>query len=450
MNTITTMIVRFFERWMPDAFAVALGLTLLTFALALTITETTPTQAIGAWSDGFWSLLSFTNQIALTLVLGYGLASTRAAHALLLRTAGFVRSARSAYAVVCLVTGVLALLSWSLALVAAGLTSRAVAEACRNRGIRVHYPLLVASAFSGFVIWHQGLSGSIPLTIATPGHFLESQIGIVPTSQTLFAWWNLLIVGAVLATLPFVMALLHPRDEAQITEIPDDLMTPAAHLEPTQSGADNPTPAERIERSRLLVAVVVALGAASLYLHFGVRDAGLTLNSVNFTLLIAGLLCAGSVQRYTQCLAGGGHIAVPFLIQYPFYAGIAGLIASSGLGRMMVELFAAFANADNLPLVGFLSAGLLNIFIPSGGAQWAVQGPIMMTAAERVGADIPMTAMSVALGDQWTNLIQPLILLPVLTVARISVRAVVGYSMAAMLWCGLIFTVALVVAQAVH
>ena len=164
---------------------------------------------------------------------------------------------------------------------------------------------------------------------------------------------------------------------------------------------------------------------------------------MNFSLLTVGILCAGNLDRYARITVDGGRIAAPFLVQYPFYAGIAGLIASSGLGAMVVAACASVADADSLPLFAFFSGGLLNVFIPSGGAQWAVQGPIMMTVADQIGASLPATAMAVSLGDEWTNLIQPLIMLPVLTLARVSARSVMGYSFVALLWSGLIFVVSL-------
>jgi short-chain fatty acids transporter len=446
MNRVIGLLVRFFERWMPDAFVIAVALTLLSFVLALVATETTPVQAIDLWSGSFWNLLTFTNQIALTLLLGYALASTDVVRRVLLRIAGRVHSARAAYAVVSVVTGVLALLSWSLALVAAGILSRAIGEACRRRGVRVHYPLLVASAFSGFVVWHQGLSGSIPLTLATPGHFLEAEVGLISTGSTLFAGWSLITAVLVIASLPWIMSRLHPKSDDQVQEIPDALLGPDDTAAATASAADSQTPAEQLDRSRALATVLVVLGFIAIVRHFAGPGPGLTLNSVNFTLLMLGILCAGNLRRYGEHIVAGGGIAAPFLLQYPFYAGIAGLIGGSGLAASIVNLFTTFASAETLPLFGFLSAGLLNLFIPSGGAQWVVQGPIMISAAQELGADLPLVAMSVALGDQWTNLIQPLILLPVLTVAGIAARAVMGYSLIAMLWSGLIFAVALLLA----
>ena len=443
LDRVTAGIVRFFERWMPDALVVAIALTLLTMVLVVGLTDTSPRGAVDAWGDGFWTLLTFTNQIALTLLFGYALASTAPVKRGLIWISGLVWSTRSAYVMVCLLTGVIALFSWSTALVAAGIVSRAVGEGCRRRGISVHYPLLIASAFSGFVVWHQGLSASIPLTVATPGHFLEAQIGIIPTSATLFTLWNGLTALAILLTLPWAMAMLHPRRPEAVREIPDHLFNQS---EPAAPAPGDPTPAERLEQSPWLAVAVVAGGALYLLTHYGARGDGLTLNVMNFTLLMVGILCAGNLQRYLKTVAGGGEIVVPFLLQYPFYAGIVGMIATSGLGNLIVGLATAVADAERLPLMGFLSAGLLNVFIPSGGAQWAVQGPIMMSAAQQLGADLPATAMAVALGDQWTNLIQPLILLPVLTLAQIPARAVMGYTFIALLWTGLIFVAGILLA----
>ena len=163
-------------------------------------------------------------------------------------------------------------------------------------------------------------------------------------------------------------------------------------------------------------------------------------------LSLAGVLLAGSMVRYLRIVVGGGAVAAPFLLQYPFYAGIAAVMADSGLAKIVVDLFAQVSSSATLPFFAFLSSGVLNLFIPSGGGQWAVQGPIMMSAAVEVGADLPRTAMAVALGDQWTNLVQPLTIVPVLVIAQIELRKIMGYCFVALLWSGAIFSVALLVA----
>ncbi len=441
MNRVVPTLVRIFIRWMPDAFVVAILLTLFTFALAVGIAGQAPSDALASWGDGFWDLLAFTNQITLTLLFGYAFANTPPVRRLLLRLAGVARGPASAYALACFITGLCALFSWGLSLIAAGIMARAIGEACKKRGIRVHYPLLVASAFSGFVIWHQGLSASIALTLATPGHFLEDQLGLIPIDQTLFTPWNITVALVVLGSLPFVMASLRPRGDETIEEIPDVLT--GSPLDDEDPGDDSGTPARRMENSRLLSLAIVAGGAFFLFLHYFRRDLGLDLNTLNFTFLLLGVLLAGTPIRYVKIIVEGGRIAVPFLLQYPFYAAIAGMMRDSGLAQMIVDLFVSLANPQTLPLFGLLSGGLLNLFIPSGGGQWAVQGPIMMAAAQELGADLPRVAMSVALGDQWTNLIQPLAIVPVLTIAGIGVHRIMGYTFIALFWSGAIFAVAL-------
>ena len=444
MNRLVNLLVRIFLRWMPDAFVVAGLLTLLTFLLSVGVARYSVTDTLNSWGDSFWNLLTFTNQITLTLLFGYALANTPPVRRLLLRIAGLVRTPVSAYMMACFVTGLLALVSWGLSLIAAGILSRAIGETCRKKGIAVHYPLLVASAFSGFVIWHQGLSSSVALTLATPGHFLEDQVGLISISKTLFVPWNAGVVVVVLLTLPLVMAWLRPRQASEISEIPEHLMADEKAA-PIEKETEEQTPAIRMERSLVLNLLLAGAGAYFLWTHFVVRGDGLTLNAFNFAFLIGGMLLAGSPIAYVRIIVDGGRVAAPFLLQYPFYAGIAGVMNDSGLARMVVDLFVSLSSASTLPFFGFLSGGVLNLFVPSGGGQWAVQGPIMMTAAQQLDADLARTAMAVALGDQWTNLIQPLALMPVLAIAMISLREIMAYCLLALFWTGLLFSAALLI-----
>jgi short-chain fatty acids transporter len=441
VNRFIQALIRLSLRWTPDSFVVAGLLTLLTFVLAITVAGFGLSATIESWGDSFWNLLAFTNQITLTLLLGYALANTPPVKRGLFRLAGRVRSARTAYMAACLITGVAALLSWGLGLIVAGIASRAIGETCRRRGVRIHYPLLVASAYSGFIVWHQGLSSTVGLTLATPGHFLEDTVGIVPFSETVGSIWSLGVMVVILATMPFVMTRLRPTRDEEIEEMPEHLMTvgdPPADKKPEPL-----TPAERIESSPILMGLMALLGLSFLYTHFIGRGDGLTLDIFNFAFLVAGLLLAGSMARYVRIIVQGGQVAAPFLLQYPFYAAIAGVMSASGLANMVVELFLAVSSEATLPFFGFLSSGLLNVFIPSAGGQWAVQGPIMMSAALELGADIPRTAMAVAIGDEWTNLIQPLGIVPVLAIAQIPLRKMIGYCFVALLYSGVVFSLAL-------
>lgn len=446
LKTLAEPFVALFARWMPNPFLFAVLLSLLTFVLAWAITGYAPILTIDAWGGDFWRLLTFSGQIAVTLITGYALAHTDPVRRLLVRFAGLARGPASAYVIVGLAAGVGSLLSWAVGLIVGALIARQTATVCRQRGIVVHYPLLVATAYAGFVIWHQGLSSSIGLVIATPGHFLADQIGLIPTAQTIFAPWNMLTTLVILLTLPFIMARLRP-DPGLCVEIPAHLAAAAeidvADDDDGLAPSDISTPARRIEDARWLNWLLGLGGLIFLGRHFVVHGGGLDLNVVNFAFLVAGLLLARSPIHYVDLITDGGRTLGPILLQYPFYAGIMGMMLDSGLAVRIAGWFTAIANAHTLPFWSMISGGLLNMFIPSGGGQWAVQGPIVIDAAKQLGADIPRVAMGVAMGDGWTNMIQPFWTIPALAVAGLHVRDIMGYCVIALVWSGLLFSLGL-------
>ena len=448
LRNLSNFFVTILNRWMPDSFVVAILLTLVTFILAVTVAEFPIASATLSWGDSIWDLLRFTNQIVLTLLLGHVLAHTPPIRRLLMNLAGRVVTPFTAYVATTMVAFIATYISWGLGLVAGGIMARAVGESCRRNGIIIHYPLLVACAYAGFVVFHQGLTASVPLTIAEANHFLVDNIGTIPFSETAFSPWSLGIVVVTFLTLPFVMARLAPAADA-CEQLPQRLLAePMEAAEPKDPGLhDVDTPAAKLERWRGLNFILVAAALFWLYHHFAANGAlALELNVVNLIFLTAGLALSHSPIQFVTLVSNAARIVGPFLVQYPLYAGIAGMMALSGLALMLVNLFVELSSAQTLPFAAFFSAGLLNLFIPSGGGQWAVQGPIMMDAAVQLQADLGLTAMAVALGDQWTNLIQPLVVIPILAIAGLHVRQIMGYMVIALGWTGLIFVSGIAVA----
>lgn len=441
LQKIAQPFVRLFARWMPNPFIFATLLTLLTFALAVLLAGYPPGRTIDAWGNNFWRLLTFSAQIAMTLITGYALANTPPVRRALTAFAGLANTPAAAYVIVGLAAGVGSLVSWSIGLIVGAIIARKTASVCREKGIVVHYPLIVATAYSGFVIWHMGLSSSIGLVIATEDHFLVDLIGVVPVSETIFAPWNMITAVVVLVTMPFVMMRLKP-DASSCVPIAAALADSTGEdTEETKATPD--TPAARMENARLINWLIGGGGLIYLGFHFVGRGAGLDLNIVNFCFLIGGILLTRSPLHYAELITDGGRTLGPILLQYPFYAGIMGMMLDSGLATMIAGGFAALASAETLPFWSMISGGLLNIFIPSGGGQWAVQGPIMIEAARELGADIPRVAMGVALGDGWTNMIQPFWTIPALAIAGLHVRDIMGYCVIALIWSGLIFSAGL-------
>lgn len=425
--------VRMMERWLPDAFVFVILLTLIAALAAMVSEGTSPIALIEMWGDGFWALLSFSMQMLLVLATGFVLASSPPVRALLDRIAALASGPGAAIVLVSLVSLTATWLNWGFGLVVGALFARAVA-----RQVRVDYRLLIAAAYSGFVIWHGGLSGSIPLTISTPEHFAEEQIGLIPTSQTIFSGYNLLIIAVLFAVIPLVNYLMLPRPEESVYVDPRKLVeTPAADAE----GRD-PTPAERLERSRLLGWAIGVPGLIWLALHF-LGGGAINLDVVNFLFLFLGILFHGSARSLLLSMDDAVKAGAGIVLSFPFYAGIMAIITQSGLATSLSTFFVSISTAQTLPLWTFYSAGIINIFIPSGGGQWAVQAPVMLPAAEALGASVPRVSMAVAWGDAWTNLLQPFWALPMLGIAGLKPRDIMGFCLIQLVIVGAIVSAVL-------
>ncbi len=257
LRRTSDIFVKVAERWMPDPLVIAIFLTAVSFAAALMFTDFGAGQAIEAWGNSYWALLRFTAQMILILALGHVLANTRAVRRLLIAIAGLVRSAQMAYVGLTMFASLVALLSWGLGLILPAVLARIIATNCRERGIKVHFPLLVACGYVGAIVAMQGLSASIPLVLNTPGHFLEAEIGQIGLDQTIFSWWSLSIVAAIMIILPQVLRRLAPDDE-HVIEIPASVGN-APIQDDHQQGA-LVTPSQKMENARWITLLLASLG----------------------------------------------------------------------------------------------------------------------------------------------------------------------------------------------
>ena len=431
LNAAAKPLVKLVDRYLPDPYIFVLILSIVVFAAAVLFQQRSPLQVLQYWGDGFWGLLTFSMQMLLVLVTGFMLASTPLVTTLLRKLAALAKTAPQAILLVTVVSLLASWLNWGFGLVVGALFAKALA-----RQVKVDYRILVASAYSGFIVWHGGLAGSIPLTIATKGHFSEAQIGIIPTSDTIFAGFNLLLVALLCLLVPLVNVLMRPKAADSIYVDPHKLHTDDA------IDTGNNRPADKLENSLLLALLVGLAGIAYLLQYFG-KGGSLNLNIVNFLFLFLAIVLHGTPRRLLyslqQAIQGGAGI----VIQFPFYAGIMAIMVQSGLAQSMSQWFVSFATAETLAFWSFISAGIVNIFVPSGGGQWAVQAPVMLPAALELGADVSRIAMAVAWGDAWTNLIQPFWALPVLAIAGLKAKDIMGYCLLQLLITGVVISLVL-------
>lgn len=441
LRRIATPASRIVERWLPGAFVFAVVLTVVVAALALLLTDTGPRELTLAWGTGLIDLLAFMTQVALVLLLGYTLANLPPVHRLLTVVAKIPRTPRAAYAFVAVVAGLASLLSFGLGLIVGGVVAVEVARRFRDRGIPLHYPLLVASAYAGFVIWHMGYSGSGPLNAATESGVYATTLDmdVVPVSETIFATWNLVAIVVTLLVLAVAMPMMAPGPDDEVREAPVEALAGAEDDDASESPSEKGSPADRMETSRIVTLTMGVLLGLYLVFYFEANGFALTLDIVNWTFLCLILLLVGNARQLAATVARGGRTVVEVLLQYPLYAGIAAMMAASGLAEMISDAIVSAATPGTLGLFAFLAAGLVNVFVPSGGGQFALQAPIFATAAEQLGVAQPVVIMAIAYGDQWTNMIQPFWAVPLLAVAGLRVRDILGYTSVVLVITGFVF-----------
>ncbi|MDZ5471720.1 short-chain fatty acid transporter [Bacillus sp. 31A1R] len=436
MKLLVSFFNRIMQRYLPDPFLFVVILTFVVFVLGLIFTGSNPYQMVQFWGNGFWSLLTFSMQMVLVLVTGHVLASSAPFKKGLGALASIAKSPGQAIIIVTVVSMVASWINWGFGLVIGALFAKELAKKVQN----VDYRLLIASAYSGFLIWHGGFSGSIPLTIATEGHFSQELIGIISTDQTIFATFNVVIVLALLVIIPIVNRLMMPsKNETVIVDpmlLKDDVQTATI-----EAGAL--TPADRLENSRIVSLITGLFGLVFLFYYFSTNGFKLNLDIVNFLFLFLGIMFHGTPKRFLEAVLNAVKGASGIIVQFPFYAGIMGMMTASGLAKVMSEAFVSISNEATFPFFAFISAGIVNFFVPSGGGQWAVQAPVMLEAAKELGVSYARTAMAVAWGDAWTNLIQPFWALPALAIAGLKAKDIMGFCVLALVISGVVISVGL-------
>lgn len=450
-----------FRRTAPDPFVIAVLLTALTFALVLIFTDAGPLAAIDAWSadTGVWAFLGFSMQMCLILVTGHALASSPPVAFALRRLSDLPRGPASAAFIVALVAGMLGVMNWGLGLIAGAVLARDAGRSLERRSIPAHYPLLAAAGYVGLLVWHGGFSGTAPLKVTTERELrdtlgpLADTLEPIPLTATILSPINLIITGGLLLLAPAVMALMTPRDPSRMepasrfvkdqTPEPGRLPQPGAERKPLIPRILEDTPIV----SYMLVALI-AVWAWRYYIPAGSAPSGirnLTPNTVNLTMLMLGLALHGTPARYVAAAEESVRGCAGIILQFPLYAGIMGMMHSSGLSATFARALADTSNATTLPILTFVSAGVVNLFIPSGGGQWGVQGPIAVQAALDAGVDPAKMVLAVAYGDQLTNMLQPFWALPLLAVTGVRARDIVGYTALLMALAGAWITLGLAV-----
>jgi len=447
--------IRFFKSFLPAPFTIAVVLSTLTFFLALFLTK--PAESgwwdysvvlMNFWEGGLWtnSLLVFAVQMMLMLVLGHVLALTKPASNLINRLSSYCTTTSKAAFLVSLLTITVALFNWGLGLIFGAIFARKVGEYARQNGHKINYPLVGACGYVGLMVWHGGLSGSSLIKVAESGHLNElvqlsgsTMLNTVPDrigfDQTVFSSMNITASLLVLILVPSIMYLVGKRFQNHSVELPN---VGEVHLPEIEI-----TGAERLDHSKILAFFFAAVILGATFIKAFVQAPSLlnffTPNNINFLLLGLGLLLHGNFYRFLKAIeqAIGGVSGI--LIQFPLYFGIMGIMNKSGMVQDFSQFFVSISSEFSFPIFTFISAGIVNIFVPSGGGQWVVQGPIILQAADALGVALPKSILALAYGDQLTNMLQPFWALPLLGITGLKAKDILPFTLILFLIGGILY-----------
>jgi short-chain fatty acids transporter len=441
LQRLTSLFVQLFERYTPDPYILAVGLTILTGLLAAVLAPkgSLPTILSG-WYTGLFSILAFAFQVLLILVAGYALSTSRPVRLLLSWLASFGSTPRRAIVVTIVTVFIASFLNWGFGLIVAGLLTREIAKR-----IRIDFGWLVGGAYSGWMIFSSGFSSSIALSQATPGsslNIVQKITGqVLPLESMLFTPLNLVTTFVLFIALPLLYCAIQPGEsDVQIANLKESAGRDEANLQETKGPL-----ARKLEEAWILNLIFVVAGIAALGLVWHQNGFSLDLNSVIFLFLIAGLLLHWRPIAYVNAINDAARITGPLILQYPIYGGIMGIMTSTGLADVFAKGFIQFANAHTLPFWNFIASLIISLFVPSAGGHWAVQGPFTVPAAVGLHASQAATAMGVAYGEQVADMIQPFWALPVVAVAGISIRRVMGFTVMSFILGVALFGVALLI-----
>ncbi|RYC52069.1 short-chain fatty acid transporter [Flagellimonas olearia] len=455
---LTKVIEHIFRRYFPSPFTIAVLLTLLTMGLALVFTENTTGEnhffaILSYWENGIWNnaLLVFAYQMMLILVLGHVLVLSKPMEQLILRITGWVTNTSSATVLVVLPTLLVSFFNWGLGLIFGAILARKVGEYAQLKNIAINYPLIGACGYSGLMVWHGGISASAPLKVAEAGHLkgllegvadakiLQTLPETLSTAYTIFSYWNLIVF--VLVTLCIVILAYYLSKRTEPTPL-DLKRYEFASLE-----RENSEGAERLDHSPWVSILFGILVLAAFFVQYlpALKTLNLTPNMLNFFMLGLAILLHGSFKRFLMAVEEAIGDTAGILIQFPLYFGIMGIMAGSGMINEVSNFFASVSTTTTLPIFTFFSAGLVNIFVPSGGGQWAIQGPLVLQSAIQLNVPLPKVIMALAYGDQVTNMLQPFWALPLLGITKLKAKEILPYTLLFMVIGSLIYIAGLLI-----
>jgi short-chain fatty acids transporter len=437
-----------YSKYFPDSMIFALLLTLAAMVLALLLTDSGPMEVLNYWFEGFPWMFTFAFQLILTYAAALVIVEAPVVGKQISRIAKLVKKPSTAYVSTALIGGFSSLLGWYIGPVVTATYARAIGQT----NDQVDYRLLTAIAYSSFVVWVGGLSGTIPLFVATEGKLTDLLGGVIPLDKTVFTPMNMMTMTVTILVIALIFYVIGKKKKVVVSY--KDLLIDRAQANPGEeakadtTGIDNSVVnfAEKINHWRPIIWVVGFIGVIySLYYLFAKGYKGINLNSIAFLIMFVGFMVQKNAFEYVKAFARNMAASTSIAVQFPLYGGIASILTGTGLAEVFSNAVVSISTAATFPILTFLMEGFIHLFIPSAGSLFTATGPAFIPAAQQLGVEIPRAVMAINYGEAWTTLIQPfwaLLFMPIMAVGtKLTVRDFLGYCLPILIVVGILWMI---------
>lgn len=426
IRRLSRLCVRLVEQVMPDPFVIAVLLTAVTCVLSYAIApKGNVSEILNGWYDGVFKIASFAFLVALTLVTGHALSTSKPVSRLLAALADRATTPAGAMVLTFFVSLTATLLNWAFGLVVTALFAREVAKR-----VRVDFAWLVACAYAAWSFYVYGISSSIALLSASSGspmNIIEKLTGkALPMRDFLLSPLNYVPLLTLAVLIPLVFWLMMPSAKEAVPADPEKLKR-----EDTIA-AEAPAPASIagwLNHGWLVNMTIVVVGGWYIGMKAAAGTFKLDLNMLVLIFLLLGMLMHWTPRAYLNAVNNAARVAGPILLQFPLYGGIMGIMTATGLADWMSEIFVQYSSGSTLSFWTFISSLIVSVFVPSAGGHWVVQAPFAVPAATSLGVPPGAVAIAVALGEGAADMIQPMWAIPLLAIAGVGLGRVMGYTL---------------------
>lgn len=425
MQRLTKLCVAMVEKVMPDPFVIAVILTIATIVLAIFYApQNSISVVLNGWFKGAFEITSFAFLIAFTLITGHALTTAKPVARILTWMASLPKTELGAMALAFYISLVAGYLNWACGLVISALFAREVAKR-----VKIDFGWLLAAAYSGWSFFALGISSSVALVSATKGeplNIIEKVTGsVVPMREYLLSPLNWLPIVILSVAIPVLFWAMKPEKH---DVVPADAEKLKAEDNVEVESQIATTLAAKLNKSWLITILVVAIGVGYIVNTLLAGTFKLDLKLLVIVFFMLGLLLHWRPESYINAIEKAARISGPIILQFPLYGGIMGVMTATGLATTMAQNMLAFSTPGTLAFWTFISSIVISLFVPSAGGHWAVQAPFVVEAAAHLGVSQSAIAIAVALGEGAADLVQPMWLIPLLSIAGISLSRVMGYT----------------------